>query len=102
MRAQMIFDHFAAIANAEHYVAEPVAAQLGKLMVDERPAGNRHERLGDGLCNRSQACRQSSSQDHYRQGHVNTTLVPSKSKWKRTSSSPALAMAWRRRLRSEA
>src|SRR5688572_33502074 len=102
MRTQVLLDHLAAIADAEHHVGKALAAKLLELMIYERSPGHRHERLRDCLGDRSQPCGEPTRQDNHRKAHVNRTLVPSKSKRKRTPCRPALAMAWRRRLRSEA
>ena len=74
--------------------------QIIKLSQDKRRARDLDQRLRNSFRDGAQSRRKTSRKDGHRQLHENSTFVPSKSKAKRTSSSPAAAMAWRNLLRS--
>ena len=93
--AERLAQHLAEVPGQEDDVGEPVAAQQLDLVLGERTPGDLDERLGNALGHRLQARRQPARQDRDRQAHEKSTLVPSKSNRKRTSSRPAVAIAAR-------
>ena len=88
---------FAEMPDAEDDALDAARAKERQLMLRERPARHLDQRLGHRRGVRSQARRQAAGENRDGQHHANRTLVPSKSKRKRTSSSPALLIAARSR-----
>ena len=78
-------------------MVDPLVAEPGELVLDERPAGNLDERFRDRLGHRTQARGEPAGKNRDRKAHAKRTFVPSKSKRNRTSSRPALAIAARSR-----
>ena len=99
--AQSLLDLLPQIADQIDHLADAVTGEQPQLMVGKGFASHLDKRFGDGAGDRVQAGGEATCQNGHRL-HENSTLVPSKSKRKRTSSNPACCMAWRRRLRSSA
>src|SRR5258707_10746654 len=95
-------DSLSQVTNAEDDTRQALPTQLLELMHSKRLAGHVDHHLGQIGGERPQPGSQAARQNRHRQAHPNNTLVPSKSKRKRTSSRPACAMASRRRRRSSA
>src|SRR5262249_13240748 len=83
------------MADAKHDFPDAAARQKLKLVFCERTTRNLKERFGDVLRHRPQPCCETAGKNGHRIHHENRILVPSKSKRKRTSSRPAVAIASR-------
>ncbi len=87
--AERLADHLATIPDAEDDALDALAAKPVELVLGERPARHLDERFRDRLGHRPQPRRQAAGENGDGQTHANSTLVPSKSNRKRTSSRPA-------------
>src|SRR5207253_1222538 len=90
----------AQVPYAKHHFCHALTFQIGQLTQYEGLAGHVHQGLGNGLGDWMKAGGQTTREDSHRELHENSTFVPSKSNANRTSSRPALVMAWRSLLRS--
>ena len=90
------------MSDTQNRAVHPVHPQQLELMDHEGLALDLDQGLRDRLRERPQTCSQSARENGDRQAHEKTTRVPSKSKRKRTSSRPTLAIAARSEVRSSA
>ena len=92
-----LLDLIRAIADQPDDVGDALGLQHLGLVLGKRPARDLDQRFRDRLGDGPQPGGQSAGENCNRQVHASRTLVPSKSNRKRTSSSPALAIACRTR-----
>lgn len=84
------------VTGAEDHIGQTVPPEQLELMVDERLARHADQGLGDAVGEGAQSPCAAAREDGDGQRHENSTFVPSKSKRKRTSCSPAFCIAARR------
>ena len=95
--AKIALDHLAEITEAQYHAADAAGMEQFELVRQKRFARDGHERFGDFFRDGAQARGESAGEDGHgnveRCAHEMTSLVPSKSKRKRTSLSPARVIA---------
>src|SRR5262249_22774452 len=95
--ADLFLNAFAKVGDAKDNLLNALTTEPFDLMFDERATADIDEGLRNGFGHRFQTGREPARQNRDRQAHANSTFVPSKSNRNRTSWSPALLIADRRR-----
>ena len=97
--AEVALNHLAEVSDAQHRAPDAARTQQFKLMREEWFPGNHDQGFGnffgDGPEPRRESARENGNGNVGRRGHEMMSLVPSKSKRKRTSLSPACCIARR-------